>query len=119
VPAAQRIAVKVAMPAFARILKLAMRLGPETYEKCVARIDGELEFVAQLRSDGRTYLVGDAFSAADLTFAALIGSAVRAPGYGGSRFTFPEPRGELAAQGAAWRDTPAGNYAYEIYRDWR
>jgi len=42
----------------------------------------ELDFVAGLLADGRPYLCGERFSAADLTFAALTAAVIVPPVYG-------------------------------------
>ena len=75
--------------------------------------------VADRLDDGRPYLCGDRFTAADLTFAALAGSVLMPPEYG-----VPLPRpDELPAQmAAAVRDLrahPAGEHAMAMFRDER
>ena len=67
---------------------------------------------AELRPSG--YLVGDRFSVADLTAAALLAPVVFPP-------EFPyRPPGPLPAPVARWRDSlasrPAGRWAAEMYR---
>ena len=62
-------------------------------------------------ADGRRYLAGDRFGAADLTFAALAGPALLPPGYGGRRFIAPPLPKQLEPQIRAWRATPAGRHA--------
>ena len=53
-----------------------------TAARALERVDEELAFVAELLSDGRRYLVGDRFSAADLAFAALCAPLVVPVEYG-------------------------------------
>lgn len=109
-------------PLAARIAALiAGRLdvnGP-TGARAGARIDEELELVSAKLSDGRPYLVGDRFGAADLTFAAMAGPALLPPRYGGGAFIAPPIPSQLAPQIHAWRDTPAGKHALRMYRDHR
>jgi glutathione S-transferase len=70
-------------------------------------------------ADGRRYLAGHSFGAADLTFAALCGPVLHPPGYGGTRLTLPPMPDELAPQICAWRATPAGQHALRVYREHR
>ena len=53
-----------------------------TAARALERVDEELDAVAELLSDGRRYLVGDRFSAADLAFAALCAPLVVPVEYG-------------------------------------
>jgi glutathione S-transferase len=76
---------------------------------------GELDHVARLLEDGRPYLCGERFTAADLTFAALSASLVVPPQYG-----VPLPQPELMAPATAAlvrraREHPAGQFALELF----
>lgn len=83
------------------------------------RVDVEFDAVAERLSDGRRYLTGDRFTAADLTFAALSAAAITPPDYG---VPLPQPEqmpSELAAQFQAWREHPAGQFALRLFREER
>jgi len=82
-------------------------------------IDEELQLISTMLADGRRYLGGDSFSAADLTFAALAGPMLCPPGYGGRRLTLPPMPDELAPEILAWRATAAGQLALRLYREHR
>lgn len=73
----------------------------------------------RLLGDGRAYLVGETFSAADLTLGALAGPLLMPPEYG---FAFP-PLNQLPAAMAAkveeMRDTVTGRHVLTIYRKHR
>lgn len=113
-------AFRLVRPGAALILRVYFSLGSRARAEEAARIDAELAAVSALLADGRRYLVGDRFSAADLTFAALSAPALMPPGYGGGHFVAPtEPPAEQAEQVAAWRATPAGQLALRVYRDHR
>ena len=80
-----------------------------------AAVFGELDHVAGLLADGRPYLCGERFGAADLTFAALSASLVVPPQYGA-----PLPQPELMARATAAlvrrvREHPAGRFALELF----
>ena len=69
----------------------------ETFDAVAARLD-----------DGRRYLCGDAFTAADLAFAALAAPVLVPPQYG---VALPQPvelPSDMAAAVQAFRDHPAG-----------
>ena len=75
----------------------------------------ELDHVAELLADGRPYLCGERFGAADLTFAVLSASVLVPPRYG---VPLPQPE-RLAAPMAALvrraRAHPAGRYALRLF----
>jgi glutathione S-transferase len=81
------------------------------------RICKIFETVESLLVDGRTYLVGNRFSAADLTFATLAAAVVMPTGYG---VTFPELN-KLPAQMVidiqAFRETLAGKFVLRLYEE--
>lgn len=70
-------------------------------------------------ADGRRYLVGDRFTAADLTFAALAAPVVMPAGYG----AWLPPRADLPAPLVAYIDElaerPAARFVHRLYRDHR
>ena len=77
----------------------------------------KLDFVAELLSDGRDHLCGDALSgAADLTFAALSASVVVPPVYG---VPLPQPGPHAVTHrgrsSSACGNHPAGSYALALY----
>ena len=79
----------------------------------------ELDHVAELLSDGRPYLCGERFTAADLTFAALCAPVLMPPGYG-----VPLPQPEILAEDTARlvrraREHPAGAHALRMYAEHR
>lgn len=68
-------------------------------------------------TDGRAYLVGDSFSAADLTFATLAAAVVMPVGYG---VTFPnltKVPSQMATSIQAFRETLAGKFVLRLYED--
>ena len=79
----------------------------------------ELDFVAELLSDGREHLCGDRFGAADLTFAALSAAVVVPPIYG---VPLPQPHilpSDTAGFVERVRDHPAGRYALGLFEQYR
>ena len=90
-----------------------------TAARALARVDEELDAVGELLSDGRRYLVGERFSAADLAFAALSAPLVVPIEYG---TPLPQPDAMPAAMAdriRGWRDHPAGRFATRLFADQR
>jgi glutathione S-transferase len=98
--------------------RLGIRPGIESGDEQVAW--AEFDFVAGLLADGRPYLCGERFTAADLTFAALAAPMVVPPEYT-VRLPQPgdgvpdEPR-ELIERA---REHPAGVHALRMFRQHR
>jgi glutathione S-transferase len=96
---------------------LGIRPGIEVEDE--AAVWREFDFVAGLLSDGRPYLCGEQFSAADLTFAALSASVIVPPMYG-----VPLPQPDVLSPGMAAlveraREHPAGRYALALFSEHR
>jgi glutathione S-transferase len=66
-------------------------------------------------ADGRRYLVGDAFSIADLTFAALAAPLIAPPEYGVRLPTVDELPPAMRAVVVEHRGTPAGEHALRMF----
>jgi glutathione S-transferase len=85
------------------------------------RADGEnvrraFDAIAERRGDGRPYLCGERFTAADLTFAALAAAVIVPPEYG---VRLPQPEElppHIAGMVREFREHPAGAYALELFR---
>lgn len=95
--------------------KRRLGLTPTAVEIALDSVDRTLDTIARRLSDGRRYLFGDTFTAADLTFAAL-----SAPSLLPARFPVPLPPPELIPEDArdrviAWRNHPAGRFALRLY----
>jgi len=115
----QRRLLRTLATRIATVISNRLDITERTHQAVRERIDQELQMVSATLADGRRYLGGDSFSAADLTFAALAGPFLCPPGYGGTRLTLPPMPEELAPQILAWRTTPAGQHALRLYREHR
>lgn len=100
------------------MMRRALKLYPEPVARSQALLDVIFGEVAQTLADGRRYLLGDRFTAADLTFAALAAPALMVPQYG---YPLSEPM--LTPALVAWvegmRMTAAGQFALRLYADER
>jgi glutathione S-transferase len=116
VPAWQRRLVPLGFPLVARVIDRYLDITPDSAAESLAEVRAVYDEVGERLADGRPYLMGDSFTAADLTFAALSAPLVLPPEYG-----VPLPRvGELPARMAPvvreLRAHPAGAHSLEMYR---
>ncbi|WP_437826794.1 glutathione S-transferase family protein [Sorangium sp. So ce1153] len=106
-------------PVVRAIMRRMMRVDAAGAERSLGKLRAVLDAVNERLRDGRPFLVGDRFSAADLTFAALA-APLTAP----ERHPAPfPPAGELPAGMRdlieALRGEPAGAFVRRLYRDHR
>jgi glutathione S-transferase len=97
------------------IIRRRLDVSDETAAESRARVQAVFDEVAQRLADGRRYLVGDGFTAADLAFAALA-AAVLVP----TRYGIPLPQPEelpepFASEVRLLREHPAGRFALRLY----
>jgi glutathione S-transferase len=115
VPAWEDRTLRYGWPVIVRWAKRELGIRPGIEVEDEAAVWRELDFVAELLSDGREHLCGDRFGAADLTFAALSAAVVVPPVYG---VPLPQPD-ILPSHTAAFvervRDHPAGRYALALF----
>jgi glutathione S-transferase len=119
VPAWEKHTLRVARPLAVAAMRRLLRIDRVHADRSRARVDEVFAGVADLLADGRRYLVGGGFTAADLTFASLaVPSLMPAelPVPFPPLSTFPaETRDTIEA----WRAHPAGRFALRLYADER
>lgn len=119
VPAWERRGLPLVYPLAARIIDRYLDITPANAEGSEAKVRTAFDSVAERLGDGRPYLCGERFSAADLTFASLAASVLMPPEYS---VPLPQPD-ELPAAMAAkvheFRAHPAGEYAVRMFREER
>jgi glutathione S-transferase len=111
--------IRYGWPVAQRYVKRVLDIRPGIEVDDEAAVLGELDHVAELLSDGRSYLCGERFSAADLTFAALSASMIVPPEYG---VPLPQPdvlSPSMAALVQRAREHPAGRYALKLFAEHR
>jgi glutathione S-transferase len=115
VPAWERRAVPVGFGMVAMVIDRYLKITPESAATSLRITREVFDSVAERLSDGRSFLLGERFSAADLTFASLAAPVVVPPEYG---VPLPQPD-ELPARMAdvvrELRAHPAGQFALQMY----
>jgi glutathione S-transferase len=119
VPRWEDRALRAGLPLAQRFVERALQITPGVEVGDEALVWEEFDWIAALLADGRPFLLGDRFSAADLTFAALAAPIVLPPHYG---VVLPPPESldgptqRLVARG---REHPAGAFALRMVAEQR
>ena len=119
VPAWERRMLPLALGAMTRLIDRVLDVSPENAEVSAKVVRETFDSVAERLSDGRPYLMGGQFSAADITFSALAAAVLVPPEYA---VRLPQPD-ELPPRMAVFvsecRAHPAGAHAMKMFRDER
>ncbi len=119
VPPWEDRAIRFGWPLARRFGRRALEIRPGVEIEDEAAVWREFDFVAERLADGRPYLCGGRFGAADLTFAALSAPIVVPPEYG---VPLPQPDvlpPRMAALVERAREHPAGRYALALFTERR
>ena len=119
VPAWERRAFPLMLGAMAGYVRHLFAIGPETGVQAGAAVQRTFDAVAARLEDGRRYLCGDAFTAADLAFAALAAPVVVPREYGVPLPSLEELPPDMAAGVRAFRAHPAGAFACRLFAEER
>lgn len=107
---------------FPVLLKQMVRLykiNPKGIAEAEQRIQEQFDLAASLLADGRPFLAGDRFTAADITFCALGAPMVMPPEYGGPLPQVSSLPADIHTKLQRWIDHPAGQYILRIYASHR
>lgn len=119
VPWWEAMLLPLMMPAIVPTVRAAFRITPQSAERSRLRVWEVFKDVDARLGDGRPFLAGGRFSAADLTFAALA-SPVLLPDQCGASYP---PAGDVPAamreEVLRLRDTEAGRFALRLYAQHR
>lgn len=118
-PAGERLLFRLGYPVARGFILRALEVTSGNVKRCQELVLATLDEIAARLDDGRRFLLGERFTAADLTFAAMSAPLVLAPEYG---VPVPEPSALaplLRARVEGYRQHPAGRYALRIYREYR
>lgn len=107
------------LPAVRMMMRRSMRIDAAGAARSIDRVREVFRTVGERIADGRKHLVGDRFSAADLTFAALAAPLLLPRGYGAPLPTLAELPAALLPVIDEMRSSPAGQLGLRLYRDHR
>jgi glutathione S-transferase len=118
VPRWERAVLTAVRPLALGFLARSLKIDAAGAERSRQKIDLVFARMSERVADGRRFLVGDRFSVADLTFAALGALVVLAPTFGGTTGMLPglgDFDAEARTRIEAWRASPAGRFVLRLY----
>ena len=122
IPAWQRCLLRPLRPLLEQAVRRMLRIDAASAERALERTRAVFDEMDARLTDGRRYLLGDALSYVDITFASLGALAVLPGNYGGGHLatrlpdadSLPEPwRSEVAG----FRQRPAGRLILRMYEE--
>ncbi len=116
---AESAVFRLCRPAIVWLMRRGMNITQESAERSLEYVRAAFASVDELLADGRSFMVGDLFSAADLTFAALAAPVLLPKNYGSRLPNLDDVPAELLATIDEFRASTAGSFALRIYRDHR
>ena len=115
----QARAMGILFPVLLKQMVRSFKLTPAGIAEAEERIQVQFDEVASLLADGRPFLAGDRFTAADIAFCALGAPMVMPEGYGGPLPSLESLPEEAQNQVRRWREHSAGRYILRIYASHR
>lgn len=119
VPPLQARLVPWIVPIARRVVRAGYRITPDSARRSLDRIRLVFREVDERLRDGRRFLVGDRFSAADLTFAALAAPMLFPIGCGAVLPALEQVGEPVRQEVSRSRETAAGAFALRLYREER
>jgi glutathione S-transferase len=115
VPAFERRLAGATIPLVKFLLRRGLKITPAGAARSRSRIEEVFSEVEERLRDGRQFLTGDAFTAADLTFASLAAPLVIPPQYEQRLIPLSSTGPAFCAEVEGWRKTPAGKFALHLF----
>lgn len=115
----ERSVFPIVRPTVCWLMRRGMKITAESAERSLGFVREVFSTVSDRLADGRPYLVGGTFTAADLTFAALAAPMILPRGFGAPLPALSDLPREFLAVVDEFRTLPAGVFAQRMYRDHR
>jgi glutathione S-transferase len=115
VPSIEASVIHVIAPVVRRLVRMAYKITPENAQRSLERVHGEFRHVEELLSDGRQFLVGDRFTAADLTFASLAAPVLFPPECRAVQPALDDVPSAMREEILRFRETDAGRFALRMF----
>jgi len=117
VPRWQRIVAPMLLPMLRRYLNRHLAISRDNVDKGLRAIEQSFDEVASRLTHGRRYLIGDRFTAADLTFACMAAPILMPPEYGIRLPKLEEVPIASRPDVERFRAHPAGDFALRLFRE--
>jgi glutathione S-transferase len=118
-PRLEHAIVRAGLPVLTRLMRRAMRIDAAGAARSREKVLRVFDEIGRRLADGRPYLLGDRFGAADIAFASLASPLIAPPEFPLRELTLESAPPLHAAEVVALRDTPAGAFALRLYREQR
>jgi glutathione S-transferase len=116
-PLRKKLLISMIWGKIRKLMIAKMDLGAKQGQESRDITEGELDWVDDLLSDGRNYLVGDRFSRADIAAASLLAPLALPPKHPTYKYIKHPPR--MAMDVANWDQRPSMQWVRKIYEQFR
>ena len=117
VPFWEKLLFPIVFPKVRSIIVESMKITDTSAAESLAEIDLVFNRVSEVLSDGRKYLLGDSFSAIDITFAALSAPILQPAEHPILRSPLDSLPAQMQADIHRISTTPAGEFGLRLYRE--
>jgi glutathione S-transferase len=115
VPKLESFVMPLLIPVARRLVRSAYKVTAEGARRSLERVRESFRLVDQRLADGKGYLVGGRFTAADLTFAALAAPALLPMECRAVHPAFEDLSTDMQQEIAGFRETMAGKFALRMF----
>ncbi|NJN10704.1 MAG: glutathione S-transferase [Richelia sp. SL_2_1] len=119
VPNFEKLLFPIVYPPMRSLVRKKYDVNAESVGQYYQQINSIFEKVSGLLADGRSYLVGDKISAADITFASLAAPILQPPQHPIKSSDSEELPAEMLSKINKFRESIAGKFALKLYENWR
>jgi glutathione S-transferase len=119
VPFWEKLLFPIVFPKIKEMIQSRMDITETSAAESFGKINNVFDRVDEILSDGRKYLLGDRFSAIDLTFAALAAPVLQPPEAHIPPGRLDELPTQMQSEIRHYQATPAGEFGLRMYREHR